>query len=164
VWAATIVVSTGLRDERRTGRPLVLGCGVTGKQCDPGSLRTNFAQARGRRAARQILVCSHLMSKGWERERLVEHVSPRFFPPFSCSSKLAPPVPLRLSRPSPPSSNCIVLTTRKLFSLVSSYPNPWSLAASLFPKQQDHGTGTHPHPHPHRYVRFVTILTQFQFQ
>ena len=60
VWAAKIVVSAGLRGERRTGRSLVLACGSTGAQCELGCLRTNVAQAR---VARDIPSCNRLLSK-----------------------------------------------------------------------------------------------------
>ena len=51
----------------------------------------------------------------------------------------------------PPSSTCIVLTTREQNSFVFSPPLPWSLAGSLFPIQQDH-LGTLPHLNQYLWV------------
>ena len=93
----------GLRGERRTGWSLVLGCRLTGTQCDPCCLRANFAQESGERAsggARNSAVQpSAVQGVGDRASSRVTLLPPFFLPLFSCSSTPAPSLPLRLSRP-----------------------------------------------------------------
>lgn len=106
---------------------MILWCGSTGTRCDPGCLRTTFAQTRGRRTARKILECSHHCLRGGRKRVQSSRVpfpwSPRFFSP-SAAYPHRPSAPPQTVLPNP-SSGCVILTTRKqLLFVCSPAPSP----------------------------------------